>query len=68
MYFCKRNWAFVSNVGEEYGEESWAREAHSQRVINVEWISDYTLYLFKELVPLLNSYRGSMGKIGFQGC
>lgn len=36
MYFCKRNWAFVSNVGEEYGEESWAREAHSQRVINVE--------------------------------
>lgn len=50
-------------------EKNPGLEKHTaKRVINVERISDYTLYLFKELVPLLNSYRGSMGEIGFQGC
>ena len=43
-------------------------EKHTaRRMINVEQISDYMLYLFKKLIPLLNHYCGSVGKIGFQG-
>ena len=49
-------------------EKNIGSEKHTARkMINVERISDYMLYLFKKLVPLLNCYCGSVGKIGFQG-
>lgn len=50
-------------------EKSIGLEEHTaMRMINVERISDYMVYLLKKLVPLLNGCYVSRGKIGFQGC
>lgn len=43
------------------------KEHTAGRMINVERIRDYMVYLLKEPVPLLNGHCVSRGKIGFQG-
>lgn len=49
-------------------EKGIGLEKHTaMRMINVERISDYMVYLLKELVPLLNGYYVSGGKNRLSG-